>query len=191
MLTVFYPPLNQRYRTQPFATGTAKPAAAHEVRAAVKSVVLPVTVTCVAAIVRACVRVRLVWARLAAAFSGLLPMSKSVRAIANSALSLAHQMGVATLAKSAKMVPVMIGTILFGEAKYSVREYLQVLAIVAGTALVALSKKKGGGDSSPLGAAFIVGALVLDGVTGGMQNKIRARGKETKKVGKRTRVNDE
>ena len=80
------------------------------------------------------------------------------------------------MAKSAKMVPVMIGTILLGEAKYTLREYIQVFAIVAGTAMVALSKKKDGGDSTTFGAAFIVAALVLDGVTGGMQNKIRAKG---------------
>ena len=85
---------------------------------------------------------------------------------------------VATLAKSGKMVPVMIGSLLIGGAKYSVREYLQVGAIVAGTAMVALAKKKGGGGSTPLGVACILASLAFDGVTGGVQKKLKASIKE-------------
>lgn len=43
---------------------------------------------------------------------------------------------VATLAKSAKMAPVMAGSLLLGGARYSLRDYLQVAMIIAGTAMV-------------------------------------------------------
>jgi len=81
---------------------------------------------------------------------------------------------VATLAKSGKMVPVMAGSLLIGGATYTTREYLQVGAIVAGTGMVALAKKKSGGGNSTLGVAFILIALALDGVTGGTQKKLTA-----------------
>lgn len=80
---------------------------------------------------------------------------------------------VATLAKSAKMVPVMAGSLLIGKATYTMREYAQVAMIVAGTAMVALAKKKGGGGSSVLGVAFIVASLVFDGITGGVQQRLK------------------
>jgi len=83
---------------------------------------------------------------------------------------------VATLAKSGKMVPVMIGSMLLGSATYTTREYLQVAAIVAGTAIVGLGKKSGG-ENSALGVAFILLSLVCDGVTGGVQKKLKAETK--------------
>ena len=36
------------------------------------------------------------------------------------------------------MVPVMIGSLLLGGARYSVREYLAVLAIIGGTCIVSM-----------------------------------------------------
>jgi len=81
---------------------------------------------------------------------------------------------VATLAKSGKMVPVMLGSLLIGGASYSVREYLQVGAIVAGTGMVALAKKSSGGENSLLGVAFILLSLAFDGITGGTQKKLAA-----------------
>lgn len=48
---------------------------------------------------------------------------------------------VATLAKSGKMAPVMIGSLMLGGAKYGCRDYLQVLAIISGTAILSMSKK--------------------------------------------------
>ncbi|KAH8069984.1 UDP-galactose transmembrane transporter [Aureococcus anophagefferens] len=46
--------------------------------------------------------------------------------------------------------------------------------IVAGTAVVSLSKKKGAGAaSSALGFAFIASSLVFDGVTGGIQKRVK------------------
>jgi UDP-galactose transporter B1 len=104
-----------------------------------------------------------------------------VCAKAFTSLSLANGLSfpVATLAKSGKMVPVMIGSLLLGNAKYSVRQYLQVLAIVAGTAIVGMGGKSGGSNSA-LGVAFILLSLVCDGVTGGVQKMLK---EETKKAG--------
>ena len=47
---------------------------------------------------------------------------------------------VATLAKSGKMAPVMLGQLVLGGTTYSVREYMQVGAIIGGTALLSLCK---------------------------------------------------
>ena len=86
-----------------------------------------------------------------------------------------------TLTKSRKMTPVMAGSLLPGGATYSLCEYLQVAAIIGGTAIVSLGKKKGGSASnSSLGVIFIVLSLVLDGVTAGFQKRLKA---ETAKVG--------
>lgn len=55
-------------------------------------------------------------------------------------LALAHGLSfpVATLAKSGKMAPVMVGQLILGGSHYSARDYLQVLAIIAGTALLSM-----------------------------------------------------
>jgi UDP-galactose transporter B1 len=79
---------------------------------------------------------------------------------------------VATLAKSGKMVPVMLGTLLIGKAKYKLRDYVQVGLIVAGTAMVGLAKSKGSGGSTMYGLACIILSLVLDGIIGGTQKKV-------------------
>jgi len=84
---------------------------------------------------------------------------------------------VATLAKSSKMVPVLVGQLLFGKASYTVREYCHVIAIVAGTALVSMGSQSGGSKadkgSSYLGLAFLILALVCDGVVGGTQKRLK------------------
>ncbi|KAL7468101.1 hypothetical protein ACHAXS_008329 [Conticribra weissflogii] len=80
---------------------------------------------------------------------------------------------VATLAKSGKMAPVMIGSLVLGGA--NLRDYLQVLAIIGGTAILSMGKKSSGADdSTPLGIFFIILALVMDGVTGGVQKRLLA-----------------
>lgn len=88
---------------------------------------------------------------------------------------------VATLAKSGKMAPVMIGSLMLGGAKYGCRDYLQVLAIISGTAILSMSKKKAAAaDSSTLGVMFILLALVMDGLTGGVQKRLLADMKQAK-----------
>lgn len=109
--------------------------------------------------------------------------ASQVSAKACTSLALANGLSfpVATLAKSGKMAPVMAGSLLLGGATYSVREYLQVAAIIGGTAIVSMGKKKGGSaGNSALGVAYIIGSLVLDGVTAGFQKRLKV---ETAKAG--------
>ena len=109
--------------------------------------------------------------------------ASQVSAKACTSLALANGLSfpVATLAKSGKMAPVMLGSLILGGATYSLREYLQVAAIIGGTAIVSMGKKKGGGSSSSMiGVAYIILSLVLDGVTAGFQKRLKA---ETAKAG--------
>lgn len=99
----------------------------------------------------------------------------SAKACTSLALANGLSFPVATLAKSGKMAPVMAGSLLLGGASYSIREYLQVAAIIGGTAIVSMGKKKGGGaTNSALGIAYIVLSLVMDGVTAGFQKRLKA-----------------
>jgi solute carrier family 35 (UDP-galactose transporter), member B1 len=105
----------------------------------------------------------------------------SAKACTSLALANGLSFPVATLAKSGKMAPVMMGSLLLGGASYSLREYLQVAAIIGGTAIVSMGKKKGSGSSSStMGVVYIVLSLVLDGVTAGFQKRLKT---ETAKVG--------
>ena len=63
------------------------------------------------------------------------------KALTACALAQGLSFPVATLAKSGKMAPVMLGQLLLGGATYSLREYSQVAAIILGTALLSLGKK--------------------------------------------------
>ena len=99
------------------------------------------------------------------------------------ALALANGLSfpIATLAKSGKMAPVMVGQLILGGSTYHLREYLQVAAIIMGTAIVSMGKKKGSSASSSFwGLFYIVMALVMDGVTAGFQKRLKT---ETAKVG--------
>jgi len=103
----------------------------------------------------------------------------SAKAFTSLALANGVSFPIVTLAKSGKMVPVMIGSLLFGGAKYTIREYLSVLAIIAGTCIVSMGKKKSGPASSILGISFIALSLACDGITGGMQQRLKKKTKET------------
>ena len=108
------------------------------------------------------------------AFSG----TTQVCAKAFTSLALANSVSfpVVTLAKSGKMVPVMIGSLLLGGAKYTLREYASVVAIIIGTCIVSIGNKKASGPSSTiLGLAFIIASLVCDGITGGLQNRFKSK----------------
>lgn len=85
---------------------------------------------------------------------------------------------VATLGKSSKMVPVMIGQLLLGKASYGVREYVHVALIVGGTAAVSMAGKAKKGESSSLGLALLIAALACDGVVGGTQKALKNALKE-------------
>jgi len=101
-----------------------------------------------------------------------------VLAKACTSLALANSLSfpVVTLAKSGKMVPVMLGSIVLAGKRYSLKEYLTVGAIIAGTVIVTMSSKKSGKpdkEDSILGVVFIMASLAFDGVVGGMQSDIQ------------------
>merc|ERR1719223_893128 len=106
----------------------------------------------------------------------------SAKACTSLALANGLSFPVATLAKSGKMAPVMAGSLLLGGATYTLREYLQVAAIIGGTAIVSMGKKKSSSsvDNSLMGVFYIVLSLALDGVTAGFQKRLKM---ETAKVG--------
>jgi UDP-galactose transporter B1 len=109
----------------------------------------------------------------------LFALSGGTQVCAKAFTSLALASGVSfpvvTLAKSGKMVPVMMGSLIFGGASYTLREYLSVLAIIVGTTIVSTGKKSSGPDSSMLGIAFVILSLACDGVVGGMQARLQAQ----------------
>ena len=82
------------------------------------------------------------------------------------------------LGKSCKMVPTMAGGIIIGGKKYSFAEYVQVIMVTVGVCVFnfAGKSKKGGADSS-YGLMLIGGSLLLDMVTSGMQDKVKAKTK--------------
>lgn len=119
----------------------------------------------------------------------LFALSGGTQVCAKAFTSLALAQGVSfpvvTLAKSGKMVPVMIGSLLFGGAKYTLREYASVLAIILGTTIVSMGNKKSSGKaSSTLGIAFVVLSLACDGIVGGMQSRLKAESKQRGVVAK-------
>ena len=97
----------------------------------------------------------------------------SAKAFTMSALANGLSFPVVTLAKSGKMVPVMIGSILMGGKKYTLKQYISVIAIIAGTCIVSSGKKKGGGSDSLVGLLFIIGSLAMDGLAGGAQERVK------------------
>lgn len=105
----------------------------------------------------------------------------SSKAFTSMALANGLSFPVATLAKSGKMAPVMIGQLLLGGSTYTLRQYLQVAAIILGTAIVSMGKKKASpGASSVLGVVYIIVALACDGLTAGYQKRLK---RETEKIG--------
>jgi UDP-galactose transporter B1 len=83
---------------------------------------------------------------------------------------------VCILTKSAKIVPVMLGQLVLGGSSYSVRDYTIAAAIVAGTAMLTFGEakeKKKQGESTVAGVAFILLSLAMDGVTAGLQKRLK------------------
>lgn len=80
-----------------------------------------------------------------------------------------------TLAKSCKMIPVMLMGVLLRGKRYSLREYATVMMITAGISVFRLSNKSDlmeGNSSYGLTLLFI--SLLLDGVTGPQQEKLKS-----------------
>ncbi len=98
---------------------------------------------------------------------------------------------ITTLAKSGKMIPVMIGSIFIGGKKYSWAQIASVMAIVFGTVLVSMysGEKKAHGSSTStasndlsqyIGIGFLVASLAFDGVVAGKQTEMDNKCKEKK-----------
>ena len=102
------------------------------------------------------------------------------KAFTNMSLAYGLSFPVAMLAKSGKMAPVMAGQLLLGGSNYHYRDYMQVAAIIGGTVLLSLQKKKGNqSNSSIFGVFFILLSLAMDGVTGGFQKRLKTTMKQT------------
>eukprot|EP00321_Phaeocystis_globosa_P016435 CAMPEP_0118817308 /NCGR_PEP_ID=MMETSP1162-20130426/5338_1 /TAXON_ID=33656 /ORGANISM="Phaeocystis Sp, Strain CCMP2710" /LENGTH=343 /DNA_ID=CAMNT_0006747401 /DNA_START=3 /DNA_END=1034 /DNA_ORIENTATION=+ len=84
------------------------------------------------------------------------------------------------LGKSCKMVPVMAGGLLLGGKSYTLFEYLQVALITGGVVVFNFGGKKKGGDAadSAYGLVLIALSLIMDMVTGGLQDKVKKSTKE-------------
>ena len=70
-----------------------------------------------------------------------------------------------SLAKSCKLIPVMIARIIINKAKYEVREYVQVALITGGISLFMTyqSGEAGHGRAGEQGTAFMFLSLAVDG----------------------------
>lgn len=113
----------------------------------------------------------------------LLSGATQVSAKAFATLALVHGVSfpVVSLAKSGKIVPVMVGSLFFGGATYSIREYVSALAIIGGSCVVGMGERRSSSsssESSVLGVVFITLSLACDGITGGMQNRLKIKSKE-------------
>jgi len=76
------------------------------------------------------------------------------------------------LAKSCKMVPVMMANVVLGGESYSWQKYLMVFMITGGVILFRMAKSKQGfgfEGNSAFGLALLFGSLCLDGITGSSQ----------------------
>ena len=78
------------------------------------------------------------------------------------------------LAKSCKMVPVMITKALFFNQKYSMREYLMVILVTIGIVIFRM-KDKSGTENSWYGILLLVVSLAADGLTGPNQDECKRK----------------
>ncbi|KAJ8951874.1 hypothetical protein NQ318_019850 [Aromia moschata] len=83
--------------------------------------------------------------------------------------------------KSAKPIPVMILGVLLGRKSYAFRKYVFVFMIVIGIVMFMLKEKAATATAqeSPLGVGelLLVLSLLMDGLTGAIQERIRAESK--------------
>ena len=92
------------------------------------------------------------------------------------------------LAKSCKMVPVMVGSILIMGKRYELVKYFSVGLVTLGITLFSFMKKDGGSGHGSvksveddamalyMGVALLLGSLVLDGASGPLQERVKVYG---------------
>lgn len=78
----------------------------------------------------------------------------------------------AVLFKSSKLIPVMIGSMIFLRKRYSVLEILSVFIVVAGLIGISLSDKKSNNKFDLSGILFSVISLIADAFSSNMQDKV-------------------
>lgn len=86
------------------------------------------------------------------------------------------------IGKSCKPIPVMILGVLYGKKKYPLQKYFFIMMIVAGVALFVWKdgKSKGSNDDGGFfGYFLLMFSLAMDGMTGGIQDRMRAESKPT------------
>jgi UDP-galactose transporter B1 len=79
------------------------------------------------------------------------------------------------LGKSCKMVPVMIGGLVLGGRTFTTSQYAQVIFVTLGVAIFnfGADAKKTSGSDSAYGLSLIALSLVMDAVTGGLQDRVK------------------
>jgi len=96
------------------------------------------------------------------------------KAFTSMALAAGLSFPVCILAKSAKLVPVMLGQLLLGGATYEWKDYIFAVLIVAGAALLSGARRNGnGGSTSYVGLVCILVSLGMDGLTAGLQKRLK------------------
>jgi UDP-galactose transporter B1 len=76
------------------------------------------------------------------------------------------------LAKSSKMIPVMLGGLFFGSERYSILQYLQVLLVTIGILVFQWKAPKTSRENDVVGLVLLLLSLLLDGLTGPKQKLI-------------------
>lgn len=79
------------------------------------------------------------------------------------------------LAKSSKMIPVMIGGLFFGSERYSLLQYMQVVCVTIGITVFQWKSPKTTRENDFFGLALLILSLILDGLTGPKQKLITAK----------------
>lgn len=81
------------------------------------------------------------------------------------------------LAKSSKMIPVMIGGLFFGSERYTLLQYLQVMFVTFGITVFQWKSPKQSKENDLMGVGLLIMSLILDGLTGPKQKAISAKTK--------------
>jgi solute carrier family 35 (UDP-galactose transporter), member B1 len=109
----------------------------------------------------------------------------AAKTLTSKALEVGVSYPILTVAKSAKLVPVMVGQLVLGGSSYKRRDYCFAILIVAGTALLSaghyetnphyadLPLDDATGQDTAMGLGLIVLSLAADGLTGGIQKRLQ------------------
>lgn len=111
---------------------------------------------------------------------GLIAVSYAIAMLTSTAALNYLSYLIQALAKSSKLIPVMIGKMLRGH-KYSMREYLHVAMITGGIVLFMFDpgKSSKAAETSLIGIALVVISLAMDTITGPTQDEINTKYKPT------------